>query len=167
METTQNDRKTTGVTAGEQSLLQLVSFCLSGEEYGIDILSVQEINRMLPLTRVPNAPATVEGIINLRGKVIPVMNLRKKFSLGEKEADKDTRIIVVNVEKRTIGIIVDSVSEVLRLQSDKVQPSPSLVSNKQSEYIKGIGKVGERLLILLDLSQVFNEELDVLEESVK
>ena len=161
-----NDREIAGVTNGDQTLLQLVSFRLSGEEYGISILAVQEINRMVPITRVPSAPAMVEGIIDLRGKVIPVMNLRKKFSLNDKEADKDTRIIVVNVDNRTIGIVVDSVSEVLRLQSDKIQPPPAVVLDKHAEYIKGIGKVGERLLILLDLSKVFNEELDIMEQAV-
>ena len=142
----------------DQELLQLVGFHLSGEEYGIDILKVQEIIRMLPITRVPNAPKSVEGVINLRGKVIPVMNLRNKFSMEDKQANKNTRIIVVNVGNKTLGVIVDSVSEVLRLSVDKVQPPPSVVTDNRSDYIKGIGKIGERLLILLDLDKIFAAE---------
>ena len=137
-------------------VLQLVTFKLAGEEYATDILKVQEINRMVEITSVPNAPHCVEGVINLRGKVIPVVNLRKKFGLVVKEADAQSRIMVVDVGK-TIGIIVDSVSEVLRLRADTVETPPSITENGSSEYIRGIGKLEDRLLILLDLDKLFGD----------
>lgn len=136
-------------------LLQLVSFKLGFEEYAVDILKVQEINRMVDITSVPNAPPYVEGVINLRGKVIPVINLRKKFGLDAKEMDAQSRIMVVDVGT-TVGLIVDSVSEVLRLSSDTVEPPPPITSGNGSEYIKGIGKLEDRLLILLDIDRLFS-----------
>lgn len=149
-----------GKTA-EQELLQLVSFSLSGEEYGIDILKVQEINRMLSVTKVPNASEFVEGVINLRGKVIPIMSLRKKFGLETKAHDKKTRIVVVDIEQQTLGVVVDEVSEVLRLPVGTIQPPPAAVTGgKDTAYIRGIGKVGERLLILLDLNKIFLEDME-------
>lgn len=158
MQTIHQDQGNVQPERGERELLQLVSFRLSGEEYGIDILKVQEINRMLTITKVPNAPDFVEGIINLRGKVIPIINLRKRFGLEVKEVDKHTRIIVVNLDSRILGIVVDGVSEVLRLPSDTVQPAPPIVSGQGADYIRGIGKIGERLLILLDLNKLFSTE---------
>jgi purine-binding chemotaxis protein CheW len=137
-------------------VLQLVTFKLAGEEYATDILKVQEINRMVEITSVPNAPHYVEGVINLRGKVIPVVNLRKKFGFVVKEADAQSRIMVVDVGK-TIGIIVDSVSEVLRLRADTVETPPSITENGSSEFIRGIGKLEDRLLILLDLDKLFGD----------
>jgi len=137
-------------------VLQLVTFKLAGEDYATDILKVQEINRMVEITSVPNAPHYVEGVINLRGKVIPVVNLRKKFGFVVKETDAQSRIMVVDVGK-TIGIIVDSVSEVLRLRADTVETPPSITENGSSEYIRGIGKLEDRLLILLDLDKLFGD----------
>ena len=135
-------------------VLQLVTFNLGNEEYAVDILKVQEINRMAGITSLPNAPSYVEGVINLRGKVIPVINLRKRFGLDSKEMDSHSRIMVVDVGT-TIGLIVDSVSEVLRLSSDTVEPPPPMTaSNGSSEYIKGVGKLEDRLLILLDIEKL-------------
>lgn len=142
-----------GATATGSEILQLVSFKLGNEEYAIDILKVQEINRMVEITSIPNAPSYIEGVINLRGKVIPVISLRKRFGLDEKERDSQTRIMVVDVGT-TIGIIVDSVSEVLRLSSDTVEPPPAMAGNGHSEYIDGIGKLEDRLLILLDIDRL-------------
>jgi len=138
---------------GNTEVLQLVSFNIGNEEYAVDILKVQEINRMVEITSIPNAPYYVEGVINLRGKVIPVVNLRKKFGFGSKEMDAHSRIIVVDVGK-TIGLVVDSVSEVLRLSSDTVEPSPLMTAENGSEYIKGVGKLSDRLLILLDIEKL-------------
>lgn len=132
------------------SVLQLVTFKLGNEEYAIDILKVQEITRMVEITTVPNAPDYVEGVINLRGKVIPVINLRKKFGLGAKAVDVNSRIIVVDINT-TVSLIVDSVSEVLRLPSDYVEPPPPITMGNGAEYIKGIGKLKDRMLILLDI----------------
>jgi len=147
-------------------VLQLVSFNLGDEEYGVDILRVQEINRMVHITRVPKAPEFVEGVINLRGKVIPIVDLRKRFGLTVKPHDKNTRIIVVDIDGQTVGLIVDGVSEVLRFSMDTIEPPPAMVTGVDAEYIWGVGKLEDRLLILLDLSKVLaKEEKDILGES--
>ncbi len=143
--------------AGE--LLQLVTFKLGNEEYAVDILRVQEINRMVEVTQVPNSHVFVEGVINLRGRVIPVINLRKKFGLNTKEVDNQSMIMVVDIDGDTIGLIVDSVSEVLRLPSDTIEPPPPLVTGSNSDYIRGVGKMEDRLLILLDLNRLLSEEM--------
>jgi purine-binding chemotaxis protein CheW len=142
----------------KEELLQLVSFNLGGEEYGIEILKVQEINRMLSITKVPKSPEFVEGVINLRGKVIPIINLRKKFGLEEKKHDKQTRIVVVDIEGKILGLVVDSVSEVLRLLSSTIELPPSILFKDKAEYIKGIGKLAGRLLMLLDLDMILSNE---------
>lgn len=142
----------------EQELLQLVSFQLGEEEFGVDILKVQEINRMLEITKVPNSPIFVDGVINLRGKVIPILNLRQRFGLEKKELDKKTRIVVVDIDGKVVGVVVDAVSEVLRLPTDTVEPPPPMVAGIESEYIKGVGKLENRLLILLDLNKLLTTE---------
>jgi purine-binding chemotaxis protein CheW len=139
-------------------LLQLVSFNIGNEEFAVDILKVQEINRMADITRVPKSPPFVEGVINLRGKVIPIVDLRKRFNLEERKATKETRIIVVDMDGKVVGLIVDSVSEVLRLPADTIEPPPPIVAGIESEYIKGVGKLDDRLLILLDLNKIFSSE---------
>lgn len=143
-------------SASSTEILQLVTFKLGDEEYAVDILKVQEINRMVEITTVPNTPAFIEGVINLRGKVIPVVNLRSKFGLGPKALDSQSRIMVVNVGA-TIGLVVDSVSEVLRLPADTVEPPPTMTSGIDSEFIKGIGKLEDRLLILLDIDKMIGK----------
>jgi len=140
------------------SELQLVSFNIGSEEFGVDILKVQEINRMVEITKVPQAPHYVEGVINLRGKVIPVIDLRKRFNLEVKEHDKDTRIVVVDINNNIMGMIVDAVSEVLRLPADTIEPPPELVTGVNSEYIKAVAKLEDRLLIFLDLTKVIDTE---------
>jgi len=135
-------------------IYQLVTFNLGNEEYAVDILKVQEINRMVEITSIPNARSYVEGVINLRGKVIPIINLRKRFGLDSKELNSHSRIIVVDIGT-SIGLIVDSVSEVLRLSSDTVEPPPPMTAgNGSAEYIKGVGKLPDRLLILLDIEKL-------------
>ncbi len=141
-------------TASSDELLQLVSFKIGGEEFGVDILKVQEINRMLEVTRVPNAPEFVDGVINLRGKVIPVIALRRRFGMERKENDKNTRIVVVELAGKIVGFVVDAVSEVLRIPRSLTEPPPSLASGIQGEYITAVGKLEDRLLILLDLERV-------------
>ncbi|HEY3345989.1 MAG TPA: chemotaxis protein CheW [Nitrospirota bacterium] len=145
-------------TVQEEGILQLVTFHLGGEEFAMDILKVQEINRMVSITQVPKTPFYVEGVINLRGKVIPVIDLRKRFGLEFSEKTQNSRIIVIEVVGNTVGLIVDSVSEVLRLPSKTVEPPPPLVTGVDSEYIMGVGKVEDRLLILLDMNKVFGAE---------
>ncbi len=135
--------------------LQLVSFHVGGEEFGIDILRVQEIIRIQQLTRVPNSPACMEGVMNLRGKIIPVIALRKRFGLEEAPPDKQSRIVVVEIEGTVIGFVVDAVSEVLRLPAGTVEPPPRL-GLVEREYVSGVGKLGDRLLILLDADRLMD-----------
>ncbi len=139
-------------------LLQLVSFIIGNEEFAVDILYVQEINRMVQITSVPNAPDFVDGVINLRGRVIPVIDLRTKLGMPKKEHDKSTRIIVVEVNGRTVGFIVDAVNEVLRIPKNITEAPPDLVTGVNSEYIKSVGKLEDRLLILLDLTKILSTE---------
>ena len=151
-ETARPIEKTGGSAASDE--LQLVSFTIGSEEFGVDILKVQEINRTVEITTVPQAPHYVEGVINLRGKVIPIIDLRKRFGLELKEHDKNTRIVVVDIDGNVMGMIVDSVSEVLRLPSNTIEPPPELATGINAEYIKGVAKLEDRLLIFLDLSKI-------------
>jgi purine-binding chemotaxis protein CheW len=139
-------------------ILQLVSFKIGNEEFGVNILNVQEINKMTQITKVPNAPEFVEGVINLRGRVIPVINLRTRLKLEKKESDKDTRIIVVDIEKNTVGFIVDGVSEVLRIPVSITEAPPEIVAGVDSEFIKSVGKLEDRLLILIDLDKILSNK---------
>ncbi|MGB1125779.1 MAG: chemotaxis protein CheW [Phycisphaeraceae bacterium] len=151
----------TATAQSDKDLLQLVSFVVGAEEYAIPILAVQEINRMMDITRVPQSPAFVEGVINLRGKVIPVVDLRKRFGMEIKDSTGDERIIVVEVQgetdARVIGFTVDKVNRVLRIGSDIVEPAPSMASGADSEYVQGVGKLDEGLLILLSLDKLFSQ----------
>jgi purine-binding chemotaxis protein CheW len=113
---------------------------------------------MQEITNVPNAPNFVEGVINLRGRVIPIVDLRKRFGLEAKEHSKATRIIVVMIDQVTVGLIVDEVSEVLRIPEDTVEPPPPIVAGIEADYIKGVGKLEDRLLILLDLNKILSQE---------
>jgi purine-binding chemotaxis protein CheW len=140
-------------------LIQLVSFNLDQEEYGVDVLKVREIIRMPVVTRVPNTPHFVEGVINLRGKVIPIISMRKKFGLMEAENDKQTRIMVMDVDGELMGFVVDSVSEVIRISSSEIQPSPAIVaSGIDQDCIAGVINQAERLLVLLDLERMFSND---------
>ncbi|MGQ9554357.1 MAG: chemotaxis protein CheW [Anaerolineae bacterium] len=135
---------------------QIVVFQLGGESYGIDIARVQEIKAMSAITGVPRAPEFVEGVINLRGVITPVVNMHSRFGRPRADYSKETRIIVVSMEGgEWVGLIVDSVSEVMRLAADSVEDAPGLVATVESEFVRGIAKVGEeRLVILLDLDKM-------------
>jgi purine-binding chemotaxis protein CheW len=151
-------KEVTTKQAGGDELLQLVSFNIGDEEFGVDILKVQEINRMVEVTRVPNTPEYVDGVINLRGKVIPIIDLRRRFGMARKEQDKNTRIVVVELSGKVLGFVVDAVSEVLRIQKNVTEPPPPIVSGIKAEYITAIGKLENRLLILLDLERILSSE---------
>ncbi len=151
-------------TIASEEILQLVSFKIGNEEFGVDILKVQEINRMLTITKVPNAPDFVEGVVNLRGKIIPVVNLRKRLNMPTIENDAKTRIIVVEIQENTVGFIVDEVKEVLRIPKSITEPAPSMIAGIKTEYITAVGKLDDRLLILLDLEKILSaEEVEKLE----
>jgi purine-binding chemotaxis protein CheW len=161
MKPSMQDMQQPGKELGSE-LLQFVTFNLGEEEYAIEILKVQEIIRMIPITRVPNSPEFINGVINLRGKVIPVMDLGKRIGLPEKETDNDSRIIVVEIQNKIIGFIVDKVNIVLRINNSIIEPTPQMVGRTNAEFINGIAKMEHSLLILLDLDKVM--EPDELEE---
>lgn len=138
-------------------LTQLVSFKLRQEEFGIDIQKVQEINRMVEINKIPQAPHYCEGVINLRGKVIPVIDLRKKFEMEIEEWTKNTRIVVCEDGDSIVGMIVDAVEEVLRIPSSTIEPAPSIITSIGTDYINGVAKIDERLLIFLDISKIVSE----------
>lgn len=148
-------------------ILQLVTFNIAEEEFGVDIMHVKEIIRMMEITKVPKSPDFVEGVINLRGNVVPIIDLRKRFSMEGKERDKNTRISVIDLDGTIVGFVVDAVHEVLRIPSDTVEPPPPVVSGIDSDYISGVGKLDDRLLIMLDLHRLLTgnerEALDVMQ----
>lgn len=137
---------------------QLVIFELGSEHFGIDIGSVEGINKILDITKVPQAPACVEGIANLRGQVIPVVDLHRRFGMADTEKTNQSRIVVANVGSTKIGMIVSAVSEVLTIDDSTIEPPPSMVSNINSTYIVGIANIDGRLIILLDLAKVLTIE---------
>ncbi|NMB53771.1 MAG: chemotaxis protein CheW [Leptolinea sp.] len=137
---------------------QLVVFELAGENYGIDISSVEGIIKMQPITKMPQAPTFVEGIINLRGVVVPVIDLRKRFSMPPLEHSADTRIVNVFMGKAKIGMIVDGVSEVLRIPEEAIEPTPAMISTVNTSFIRGIAKLDNRLVTLLDLDKILSAE---------
>ncbi|MEA4882362.1 MAG: chemotaxis protein CheW [Clostridia bacterium] len=136
--------------------MQLVVFELGGESYGVDISRVQDINRMQEITQIPHAPESVVGVINLRGWVIPVIDLRMRFGLPGVEHTKSTRIVVVRMGETSIGMIVDAVSQVLRISADVVEPPSRVLASVDSKYLRGIAKLGEKLVVLLDLDFVLS-----------
>jgi purine-binding chemotaxis protein CheW len=140
----------------QESEEQLVVFELAKEVYGLDIAKVQEIIRMQEITNVPRAPRFVEGVINLRGKIIPIIDMRKRFDLEASDHSPESRIIVVEIGTHTIGMIVDGVSEVLRIPTSVIEPPSPVVTTVDSEYLRGIAKLENRLIILLDLDKVLS-----------
>jgi purine-binding chemotaxis protein CheW len=138
--------------------LQVVSFALGSEEYGVDIAQVQEINRMVTVTHVPQAAQFMEGVINLRGRLIPIIDLRTRFGMERAERTKNTRIVVTEIGSKRLGMVVDSVSEVLRIPVEQIEDAPDLVAGVDSEYIRGVGKLDDRLIILLDLGRVISAD---------
>ena len=141
--------------AGEER--QLVVFDLAHEAYGVDIMAVQSIIRMQAITKVPRTMHYVEGVINLRGTVIPVVDLRKRFGLVVTDETKDSRIVVVDINGQEVGMIVDAVTEVLRVSGDAIEPPSSVIAGADSAYLLGIAKLEDKLVILLDLDQVFTQ----------
>lgn len=143
-------------TKAEQEL-QLVTFRLANEEYGLPITKVQEINRLVAVTKLPKTPSFMEGIINLRGRIIPVIDLRKRFSMAITDHDDDTRIIVVEISGQIVGVMVDAVTEVVRLSTLNIDPPPSSVA-KDASYINGVGKINNRLIVLLNIDKILTEK---------
>ncbi|MEA1960042.1 MAG: chemotaxis protein CheW [Bacillota bacterium] len=138
----------------KEEVIQVVAFQLGTEEYAINILSVQEINRLLNITRVPRANKNIDGVVNLRGNIIPVINLHKKFNIVSSGDDEDKRIIVFQVDDVKTGIIVDRVSEVLHVKTENIENTGNVLISIDAEMISGVAKVDDRLLILLDLQKL-------------
>lgn len=151
----------------EAELVQLVGLKLGDEEYAIDVLKIQEIIRSVEITVVPRMDNYILGVMNLRGKVIPVIDLRIRFSLEKSDFDKSTRIIVVRFEKQNIGFVVDEVTEVIRIKRSMVEPTPPLVGSIGQEYILGICRYDARLIMLLDIDRVINESGEQLESELR
>ena len=139
---------------------KFVTFKLGTEEFGVDVMQIREISGMVDITRVPRATSYVDGVINLRGRITPIINLRKRFGFEPKEPGPSTRIVIAELDEHLIGIIVDEVTDVLGIAMENIDPTPELVTTEVSkEYLKGIGKVGEkRLIILLDMNKVVSKE---------
>ncbi len=147
------------------SEVQMVAFKLEKEEFAVNIHQVREVLKMSRVTPLPQSANYIEGVINLRGEVIPVVDLRKRFELPVGERGEQTRIIIVEIQNSNVGLIVDSVTEVLRFSSSAIQPPPARVAGTRTDLIKGVGKVADRLLIILNLEKILTtEEVISLEE---
>lgn len=145
-------------TKTTEAVQQLVIFSLADESYGVDISAVSEIIRLQEITKVPRTPTFVEGVINLRGKVIPVVNLRTIFYLPVGEQTQESRIVVVDIGGQHTGIMVDEVTEVLRIAADAVEPPSSMIASADSNYLLGIAKVEDKMITLLDMEKVLSPE---------
>jgi purine-binding chemotaxis protein CheW len=136
---------------------QFVVVELNAEQYGVDIGVVEGIIKLQPITQIPRAPAYVQGVTNLRGKVLPVIDVRQRFGLPAAQASQDTRIVVVEMNGTSVGIMVDRVNEVMKVSDDAIEPPSPIVTTVDSAFLRGIARVSERLVILLDLGQVLSE----------
>ena len=145
---------TSTVIAADPAANEFLTFRLGGEEYGIEILKVQEIRRYDSITHIANSPDYIKGVINLRGTIVPIIDLRTKFNLDHATYDQFTVVIILTVADRVLGIIVDGVSDVITLADDQIRPAPGLGSVIKTDYILGLGSVDERMLILIDIDKL-------------
>jgi purine-binding chemotaxis protein CheW len=137
---------------------QFVTFRLEKEEYGIEILKVHEIIGYQGFAKVPNVPRFIRGVLNLRGSVVPVIDMRLKFNMAEKAYDNFTVIVIIEVQERIIGVIVDAVSDVVTLNAEELQETPDFSSGVRTDFIKGMGRKGEKLIIMLDIDRILSEQ---------
>ena len=155
----------------ENSSGKYLTFVLAKEEYGIPILKVREIIKLLEITSIPKTPGYIKGVINLRGKIIPIMDLRLKFGLEEKEYNERTCIVVVEITindtRKLMGLIVDTVSEVVNLTTDQIEPPPEYGYQNSQAYLSGVGKVKERVILLLDIERILSQEESILLKEMK
>jgi purine-binding chemotaxis protein CheW len=145
--------------AAAEATEHLATFFLEGEEYGVDVRQVQEIRRVGEITAVPRAPEFVRGVINLRGRILPVLDLKRKLGLGEVAPGRAARIVVVHVRDRLLGLLVDGASQVLKVPVSRVEPAPDEVTERGGDYIRGVAKLDDRLIILIDLPRALGREL--------
>lgn len=156
--------KLAGETVGQEFLI----FTLGNEEYGIDILKVQEIRGYDQVTRIANTPAFIKGVTNLRGVIVPIIDLRVKFAQQGVSYDENTVVIVLNFGQRVVGIVVDGVSDVLSLTADQIRPAPEFAVTLATEYLTGLGSLGERMLILVDIEKLLSsEEMSLVDSMAK
>lgn len=144
--------------AGEPSGQEFLVFTLGDEEYGIDILKVQEIRGYDQVTRIANTPSFIKGVTNLRGVIVPIVDLRVKFSQGDVDYNDNTVVIVLNLGQRVVGIVVDGVSDVLSLTADQIRPAPEFAVTLSTEYLTGLGALDDRMLILVNIEKLLNSE---------
>lgn len=154
-----------GIESGNRAfhndgMMKFVTFFLEGEEYALPISQVQEIMRVGEITRVPNSPDHVKGVMNLRGRIIPVIELKKRLNIGEAVIDMNSRIVVVENGLKVLGLMVDKVAQVMNITADQIDKAPEEVVQVQENYIKGVGKTDERMVILLDLDQIIGKEVE-------
>lgn len=147
--------------------MKVIVFSLGKEEYGVEVEKVQTIERMIPITRVPKTPPFVKGVINLRGVVTPVIDLRGRFGLEEAEHTDNTRIIIVSVADLEVGMIVDAANDVIDVHEEFVEEPPEIVGGIKAKYLRGIAKIGDRLLVLLNLKEVLNKQEIVMLEQME
>ena len=144
------------VAPGVQASNEYLTFTLGQEEYGIEILKVQEIRGYEAVTRIANAPDFIKGVVNLRGTIVPIVDMRIKFSLGNADYNEFTVVIILNVAHRVVGMVVDSVSDVIRLGAEQVRPTPDFSSTFDTQYITGLGTIDDRMLILVDIEKLMS-----------
>ncbi|WP_157150003.1 chemotaxis protein CheW [Brachyspira sp. SAP_772] len=150
-----------------ENSINLVTFRLGNNEYAIDIMQAKEIIKMEKITLIPNAPDYVEGVINLRGNIIPIVDLKKRFNLEENEGDKNTGIIIVKIDDVDMGIIIDAISKVVSIATSNIQPPPPMLSGIGQKYIKGVAKLEDKLLVVLDLEKLIVGDDDDTEENIE
>jgi len=167
LQTLQSRASGAAAAADTGSEREYLTFRLGNEEYGIDILKVQEIRGYDAVTAIANAPAFIKGVINLRGIIVPIVDLRIKFGVGSAHYDQFTVVIILNIGKRVVGVVVDSVSDVLTLTSQQVKAAPEFATTLNTEYITGLGTVDERMLILVDIERLMSSaDMALMDEAV-
>ena len=151
-------------TAAASSSRELLTFTLGSEEYGIDILKVQEIRGYEAVTTIANAPEFIKGVINLRGVIVPIVDMRIKFKLGRVTYDESTVVIILNVANRVVGMVVDGVSDVTTLKADEIKPAPEFGASLDTQYLQGLGTVDERMIILADIEKLMtSRDMELIE----
>jgi len=150
--------KQNGVKKRGDDIVQVVSFSVGEEDYGVNIETVKEVIKVKSVTRLPKTPSFVRGVINLRGDVIPIIDLREKLGLEQQDYTEMTRVIVVDIDEKSIGMAVDSVSNVINIAQDDIKPPPPLVSGLSEDYLKGVGRVGDEIIILLNIDKILTTE---------
>ncbi|UCF97561.1 MAG: purine-binding chemotaxis protein CheW [Spirochaetaceae bacterium] len=153
-----NQQKDSGSTDQDQKVVQMINFVVGGDEYAVDIQKVREVINLCEITQLPKAPSFIKGIINLRGEVIPVTDLREKFGLPHAEYTALTNIIIVEIARKAVGVVVDSVSHVIRVGDNAIAPPPPLIGGLAGKYVNGVAKLQDRMIVVLDMEKILSAE---------